>query len=50
MVKVSASDGETGVSNKATVDNVIEQKWEFRTGGSVWSSPALGDVDGDGKL
>jgi outer membrane protein assembly factor BamB len=24
--------------------------WEFETGGEVWSSPALADLDGDGAV
>ena len=26
------------------------QAWSFTTGDEVWSSPAIADVDGDGKL
>ncbi|MHA1716345.1 MAG: hypothetical protein ACTSXP_11935, partial [Promethearchaeota archaeon] len=39
FAKVSAFSGTTGTD-----------AWYFTTGNGMWSSPAIGDVDGDGQL
>jgi outer membrane protein assembly factor BamB len=40
----------TGLSPLTGVMDTCSFYWSYTTGNNVWSSPALGDIDGDGKL
>jgi outer membrane protein assembly factor BamB len=44
--KVSKNDFNKELKNSAT----ISEFWSFRTHNKVWSSPAVGDINNDGKL
>ena len=35
---------------KNTTKQIPNTEWTYTTEGEIWSSPALGDVDEDGKL